>query len=284
MFRGVILSGGHGSRLYPATKAVSKQLLTVYDKPLIYYPLCTLIELGVRDILIVLNADDRDLFFRLLGNGNQLGLNIQYAIQTRARGIADALLISRAFVGDSNVALILGDNIFCRNAKLKKAAGDFESGGAVFAYPVANPSEFGVAELDACGRTVSISEKPDDPDSNLAVTGLYLYDSTAFDIASNLTPSDRGELEITDVNRAYLSQSRLDCTVLEPEEFWFDCGSPDGLLSASKKAREMIREQNLLLGYIERAALEQSMIDEQEFRNLLDNIPLSTYKENLLNL
>ena len=283
-FKGIILAGGHGSRLYPATKAISKQLLTVFDKPMIYYPLDTLMRIGITDTLLIVNKFDHPLFERLLADGHQLGLNISYAVQAEARGIADALLIGRDFIGSDNVALILGDNIFCEMNQIEVSARSFNSGATVFAVEVEQPGEFGIIELSGSGTPLSLKEKPEHPKSRLAVTGLYLYDNSAFSRAANLKPSDRNELEITDLNKSYLADKSLCCNIIPDQSSWFDCGTTDGLLEAGAYLQSSFRLGKTTPGYIEQSALKQGFIDPQQFEHLLNEMPDSAYHNNLRQL
>ncbi|MGW4234979.1 glucose-1-phosphate thymidylyltransferase RfbA [Streptomyces sp. NPDC004980] len=276
--RGIILAGGTGSRLWPVTQVMSKQLMPVFDKPMIYYPLSTLVLAGVRDILVITMPSERDSFERLLGDGSQLGLQIQYATQPSPGGIAQAFLIGADFIGDEPVALILGDNIFHGvglGDQLK--AHSHPRGGHIFAYPVANPSAFGVLDFDREGRVLSIEEKPAHPKSRYVVPGLYFYDNRVVEIAGSLRPSARGELEITEVNQAYLRRGELAVTVLDRGTAWLDTGTFASMVQASEFVRVIEERQGLKIGCVEEAAWRNGLIGDDRLRELARPLMPSGY-------
>ena len=264
--KAIILAAGKGTRLYPMTKPVSKPLIPVYDKPLIYYPLCTLLEAGIRDILVIVPPDHTAQFQALLGDGSGLGVQISYLEQKVQRGIADAFLVAEDWIGGEPVCLILGDNIFFGpHFRLSFArALELERGAAVFGYRVEDPRPFGVVEFDADGFAVSIEEKPAEPKSNYIIPGVYVYDGTVSAIAHALRPSPRGELEITDVNRAYLARGELTVFTLDETTSWLDAGNPDAVLDAGLTVRDLERETGFPIGCIERAALEQGFVTREQ--------------------
>ncbi|WP_173264285.1 glucose-1-phosphate thymidylyltransferase RfbA [Streptomyces pacificus] len=276
--RGILLAGGTGSRLWPLTRSVSKQLLPVFDKPMIYYPLSTLVMAGVSEILVVTAPGDREQFRRLLGDGSPLGLRIDYATQEAPDGIAQAFLLGADFIRGESVALILGDNIFHGSGLgTRLAQSGAPSGGRVFAYQVANPSAYGVVEFDGHGRALSIEEKPARPRSRYAVPGLYFYDSRVVDIARGLRPSPRGELEITDVNRAYLEAGELRVTELDRGTAWLDTGTFAAMVQASEFVRVIEERQGLKVGCVEEAVWRAGLIDDDQLRTLAEPLLKSGY-------
>jgi glucose-1-phosphate thymidylyltransferase len=281
--RGIILAGGTGSRLWPITRAISKQLMPVFDKPMIYYPLSTLVMAGIREILIITTPDDQAQFQRLLGDGSQFGLDLSYITQPRPEGIAQAFLLGAEFIGTGPVALILGDNIFHGTGLGRQLrAHTTVSGGRVFAYQVASPEAYGVVEFAPDGRVLSIQEKPAKPRSNYAVPGLYFYDNCVVDIVPGLRPSDRGELEITALNEAYRQRGELHVTVLDRGTAWLDTGTFTSLVQASEFVRVIEERQGLKIGCVEEAAWRAGFIDDQQLRSLATPLVPSGYGTYLL--
>ncbi|HTV90556.1 MAG TPA: glucose-1-phosphate thymidylyltransferase RfbA [Stellaceae bacterium] len=284
--KGIVLAGGSGTRLYPVTLVTSKQLLPVYDKPMIYYPLSTLMLAGIRDILIITTPLDRPRFEALLGDGGRWGLRLSYAEQPRPEGLAQAFLIGREFIGDGSVALVLGDNIFYGHGlpEMLQAAAQLDAGATVFAYQVRNPQAYGVVEFDAGGRAVAIEEKPAQPRSAWAVTGLYFYDNSVIDTASELKPSARGELEITDVNNAYLLRGALQVARLGRGYAWFDTGTHQDLLEAAEYIRTIEMRQGLKIACIEEVAYYMGYIDRDRLLAEARRFGKNDYGRYLVNL
>lgn len=283
--KGIILAGGSGTRLHPLTLAVSKQLMPVYDKPMIYYPLSTLIYSGIREILIISTPQDLPLFKKLLGDGKQLGCEFSYAVQEAPNGLAEAFVIGEDFIGKDKVALILGDNIFYGSglSKLLQANND-PDGGVVYAYHVHDPERYGVVEFDDDGKVISIEEKPNQPKSNFAVPGIYFYDNKVVEIAKNIKPSDRGELEITDVNKAYLEQGKLKVSILDRGTAWLDTGTFNSLMQAAQFVQVIEERQGLKIGAIEEAAYNMGFISRDQLQNLAQPFLKSGYGKHLLDL
>ena len=284
--KGIVLAAGKGTRLYPMTKPVSKPLLPVYDKPLIYYPVSVLMQAGINEIMVIVPPGETDTFSALLGDGSQYGVTIAYAEQPVPRGIADALLIGRDFVGDDSVCLVLGDNIFYTptlSNTLKKAAQN-NTGATVFGYWVEDPRPFGVVEFDKDGKAISIEEKPRQPKSNYIIPGLYFYDNQVMDIAANLTPSARGELEITDVNLEYLRREQLQVVPLERDFTWLDAGTADSLLSAGQTIKRIQDTTGRYVGCLEELGYDEGWISAEQVQAIGQELSMTLYGKYLLNL
>ncbi|MES2807308.1 MAG: glucose-1-phosphate thymidylyltransferase RfbA [Bacteroidota bacterium] len=283
--KGIILAGGSGTRLYPITRAISKQLMPIYDKPMIYYPLSVLMLADIKDILIVTTPEDSESFKRLLGDGKELGCNFQYAVQAVPNGLAQAFVIGEEFIGDDKVALVLGDNIFYGSgfSKLVRSFNTVD-GAAVFAYPVADPERYGVVEFDEDFKALSIEEKPVSPKSNYAVPGLYFYDNDVVEIAKNLKPSPRGEYEITDVNKHYLEAGTLQVGVMDRGTAWLDTGTFDSLSDASEFVRVIEKRQDTKIGCIEEIAYRMGFISKQQLTDIAQKYIKSGYGQYLLRL
>lgn len=283
--KGIILAGGSGTRLHPLTIALSKQLMPVYDKPMIYYPLSTLMLAGINEILIISTPEHTDLFKKLLGDGSQLGCKFEYAVQEKPEGLAQAFIIGEEFVGSDDVALILGDNIFYGSGMSKLLQSNTNpDGGIVYAYHVHDPERYGVVEFDKEGRAISIEEKPENPKSSYAVPGIYFYNNSVIDIAKNIKPSLRGELEITDVNKEYLKQGTLEVSVLNRGTAWLDTGTFQSLMQASEFVRVIEERQGLKVGCIEEVAYRMGFIDKKQVEVLANPLVKSGYGKYLLNL
>jgi len=283
--KGILLAGGSGTRLHPLTLSVSKQLMPIYDKPMVYYPLSTLMYAGIREILIISTPKDLPLFRELLGDGKKFGCSFSYAVQEAPNGLAEAFIIGADFIGSDKVALILGDNIFYGSglAKLLQENND-PDGGIIYAYRVNDPERYGVVEFDEGGKVISIEEKPTEPKSNYAVPGIYFYDNEVLEIVKEITPSKRGELEITDVNKAYLKKGSLRVSILDRGTAWLDTGTFQSLMQAAQFVEVIEERQGLKIGAIEAAAFEMGYIDERQFRGLADPLMKSGYGEKLLGI
>ena len=286
LMKGIILAGGSGTRLYPLTRAASKQLMPVYDKPMIYYPLSTLMLAGIKDILIISTPEDTPRFQELLQDGSEFGLNLQYAVQPSPDGLAQAFIIGEDFIGDDSVALILGDNIYHGPgmSKLLQTAAAKEKGATVFGYQVPDPERFGVVEFDEDMNAVSIEEKPEVPKSDYAVTGLYFYDNDVVEIAKNIKPSPRGELEITDVNKAYLERGDLSVELMGRGFAWLDTGTHESLLEAAQYIETVQRMQNVMVANLEEIAWRMGYISEEAVRELAQPLKKNAYGKYLLKL
>ena len=284
--KGIILAGGSGTRLFPITKSVSKQLLPIYDKPMIYYPLSTLMLAGIRDILIITNPQDNNLFVSLLGDGSKLGLNIEFSIQEKPTGLPDAFVIGEKFIGDGNVCLILGDNIFHSDTFINKyLKPSFDKGiPTAFGYHVSDPERYGVVEFDDNQKAISIEEKPENPKSNYAVPGLYFYDNNVIKIAKSLKPSSRGEYEITDINSVYLNQGNLTVGVLDRGTAWLDTGTHESLMQASQYVQVIEERQGLKIGCLEEIAFKKGFISKEELLALARPLVKSGYGNYLIQI
>ncbi|MFY0631994.1 MAG: glucose-1-phosphate thymidylyltransferase RfbA [Flavobacteriaceae bacterium] len=283
--KGIVLAGGSGTRLHPLTISVSKQLMPVYDKPMVYYPISTLISAGINEILIISTPTDLPLFKKLLGDGSRIGCRFEYAAQEQPNGLAEAFIIGESFIGDDKVALILGDNIFYGSGlSTLLQANNNPEGGIIYAYHVHDPERYGVVEFNAEGKAVSIEEKPIQPKSNYAVPGIYFYDNSVVEIAKNIRPSDRGELEITDVNKAYLKEGKLKVSILDRGTAWLDTGTFHSLMQASQFVQVIEDRQGLKIGAIEAAAYYSGFITREELHELAKPLLKSGYGKNLLEL
>ena len=283
--KGIILAGGSGTRLHPLTLAVSKQLMPIYDKPMVYYPLSTLLWSGIREVLIISTPHDLPLFRQLLGDGQKLGCRFEYAVQENPNGLAEAFIIGKEFIGNDKVALVLGDNIFYGTglADLLQANNN-PDGGIIYAYHVHDPERYGVVDFDQDGKVLSIEEKPQQPKSNYAVPGIYFYDNDVVDIAANIAPSHRGELEITDVNKEYLRRGKLKVSILDRGTAWLDTGTFNSLMQASQFVQVIEERQGLKIGAIEEAAYRMGFINKQQLRDLAQPLLKSGYGTHLLSL
>jgi glucose-1-phosphate thymidylyltransferase len=283
--KGIILAGGSGTRLHPLTLAVSKQLMPIYDKPMIYYPLSTLMWSGIREILIISTPHDLPLFRQLLGDGSRLGCRFEYAVQEHPNGLAEAFIIGKEFIGKDKVALVLGDNIFYGTGLSDLLlANNNPDGGIIYAYHVNDPERYGVVDFDATGKVLSIEEKPENPKSNYAVPGVYFYDNDVVEIATNIKPSHRGEIEITDVNKEYLNRGKLKVSILDRGTAWFDTGTFNSLMQASQFVQVIEERQGLKIGSIEEAAFKMGYIDAKQLKNLAEPLLKSGYGKHLISL